>query len=196
MSQSVWNKHYNRERSNLTIPDENVVRYVERLLRNENRPETVLDAGCGSGRNLAYLQSLGLKAYGCDFAIEGLWPQRDVVNATISSLPFSDKAFDLVIVWGVFHYLESAKLNDAITEVNRILKPGGRLFTTYRSSEDTHLQKVLGSGDLARGSARLFDQEQAAATLKGFSDINFGYIMRIPLGEKEAIAHHVVEAIK
>ncbi len=197
----AWEKHYRRDRSKQSVPDENVVRYLNRYFdsfaeksEEATSPPQILDLGAGSGRHLNYLRTFPGKAFGMDYSLNALHGQEGVVCADAKSLPFASASFDLILCWGVFHYLPDESIAGAISEVRRILRPYGRFFGTLRSTEDTHLEEVLDQGDLAGGAARLFTQEEAAALFRGFSEIRFGFIARRPLGEEGLIAHHMIEA--
>ncbi|MGH2948235.1 MAG: methyltransferase domain-containing protein [Solirubrobacteraceae bacterium] len=104
------------------------------LLRRAGLPERprVLDAGCGTGRNLAEFARLGT-AQGVDpsrAAIEfcrrrGL---SEVAEAGIESLPFGDGAFDLILATDVLEHVERDDL--AAAELRRVAAPGALLVVT------------------------------------------------------------------
>lgn len=197
-NRSVWDTHYQRSRSRQGVPDENVVRYLHKTipaLSQSQRP-LVLDLGTGSGRNLNYIRTFEVEAYGCDFAIEALRGQEGIFCCDLRRLPFGEGVFDLVIIWGVLHYLPLDEIPAALDEICRILKKGGRVFGTLRSSEDTHLNKALKEGDLQGGGAHLFSHREAQELLSRFENRRFGFISRIPLGEERVIAHHIFEGQK
>ena len=193
-NQSVWNKHYRRDQSKLSIPDENVVRYI----RKSNIPEgaVILDLGTGSGRHLDFLNENHKNIYGFDFAREAIVGRPNVIQGDASMLPFQDSCFDFILIWGVLHYLDHNSSAIALEEVRRILKPGAKLFTTLRSDLDTYLEMTLNQGDLDKGCARLFSKEEVSQFFSRFSKITTGFISRTPLGEEALIAHHMIEAIK
>ncbi len=100
----------------------------------------VLDAGCGNGRHLyeAFKQP-GVKVVGLDMKSEDVTKARNmmrlmekvgeggegvwgVFTGDITSLPFSDRSFDVVICSEVLEHIpDEAK---AIQEITRVLKPG------------------------------------------------------------------------
>lgn len=108
---------------------------------------TVLDAGCGSGRNIAYFLQNGFSVYGIDqseHAVElakrlsaDLCPDHSPDKfklAAIESLPFDDEKFDLVICSAVLHFANDAEHFDSmLRSLWRVLKPGGYFFARLAS---------------------------------------------------------------
>lgn len=97
----------------------------------------VLDAGCGNGKNMIYLQNKGISVKGIDFSEKLLQICRnknlDVEEADIRHLPFPDNSFDYVISIAVIHHLsKESDRHKAIKEMLRVCKPGGKvLFSTW-----------------------------------------------------------------
>jgi SAM-dependent methyltransferase len=94
----------------------------------------ILDAGCGAGPLFAALRDRGAVVTGFDkstgmleLARRRLGDGADLHVADLGSpLPFPDGAFDDVIASLVLHYLED--WTAPLTELRRVLKPGGRLI--------------------------------------------------------------------
>ncbi len=94
----------------------------------------ILDAGCGAGPLFAALRDRGAILTGFDSSAGMLEQARrrlgdgaDLQVADLGSpLPFPDGAFDDVIASLVLHYLED--WGPALTELRRVLTPGGRLI--------------------------------------------------------------------
>ena len=104
----------------------------------EPRPgELVLDAGCGTGRNLAAIARTGASVVGIDFSPRMLDLARDshpgvplALADLRARLPFVDGAFDAVLCTLVGEHLSG--LGAALSELRRVLGAGGRLvFTVY-----------------------------------------------------------------
>lgn len=108
----------------------------------------VLDVGCGHGRGLATLAALAPKGrvVGADPSalMAEIAVQRnrklvrahrvDVVVAGADTLPFPDAAFDKAMCVHVVYFWTD--LGVALTEVARVLKPGGKLALLFRTDAD------------------------------------------------------------
>ncbi len=85
----------------------------------------ILDIGCGSSR---ILQSLP-QAVGLDMQIRKLrWlraPGRQLVQGSLSQLPFEDGSFDAVICSEVIEHIPREEID--LTDMVRVLAPGGAL---------------------------------------------------------------------
>ena len=98
-----------------------------------DRPDPrILDCGCGTGANLVMLGEFG-HASGFDVSFRGLelahrYGQRRVTQARIAEVPFGDASFDLVTAFDVLYSLSEEEEAAALTEILRVLKPGGTLI--------------------------------------------------------------------
>ncbi|PPF44105.1 SAM-dependent methyltransferase [Pseudoclavibacter sp. AY1F1] len=98
--------------------------------------EQVLDAGCGAGPLAAELTSRGATVAGFDASSEMIAIARrrlgDAADLQVAQLgrqlPYPDGCFDRVAASLVLHYLED--WGPALTELRRVLKPGGRLVVS------------------------------------------------------------------
>jgi SAM-dependent methyltransferase len=89
----------------------------------------ILDAGCGTGANLAMLDAFG-RCCGVDLNTLGLSfaagkGRRAIAKATVTRLPFADATFDLVTSFDVLYALDDEDEPRAFDEMVRVLKPGG-----------------------------------------------------------------------
>ncbi len=95
----------------------------------------VLDVCCGTGLYLSCLKDLVApeKLYGIDISPEMLKLSgrfcRNLECASIYALPFADRSFDLVTCSSAVHHLEDVE--KAVSEISRVLKPGGLFLTDY-----------------------------------------------------------------
>jgi ubiquinone/menaquinone biosynthesis C-methylase UbiE len=106
--------------------------FITPLLREAaaGRPRArLLDCGCGTGANVALLDTFG-RAYGFDLTEVGLRIGREsgrtrLARATVTAAPFPSAAFDIVTSFDVLYSLADADEQSAIAEMYRLLKPGG-----------------------------------------------------------------------
>jgi SAM-dependent methyltransferase len=96
------------------------------------RGRRVLDAGCGAGRNAAWLTEEGAEVTGLDASSEMLSHARERVPAASFSiadlarrLEFSDDTFDVAIASLVLHYLRD--WTPTLRELRRVLRVDGVL---------------------------------------------------------------------
>jgi SAM-dependent methyltransferase len=105
---------------------------AERELERAN--SRILDAGCGTGFNLAhYSRSRGREVYGIDLADAALQHVRlrgvsKIAKASVTDVPFKCEAFDLVFSFDVLEMLPVEQHQIALTEMYRVLAPGGYVF--------------------------------------------------------------------
>jgi SAM-dependent methyltransferase len=109
-TQEIWNKHYLRNKSRLSFPDENLVRMLAKLPWVDSKPSfsdhsgsesgsisdaksgftpkrpaeaeqlKALDFGCGSGRHSLLLHSFGYKVYSTDYTENSIALTKSLVK--------------------------------------------------------------------------------------------------------------------
>ncbi len=99
--------------------------------------DRVLDIGCGTGELLSRLAAKypSARLAGLDPVPEMLEVARGKVSAEVdlrvgwaNELPWPDNSFDLVVSCNMFHYITHPV--DAVREMERVLRPGGRIVIT------------------------------------------------------------------
>lgn len=99
---------------------------------------TALDLGCGEGRFCRMMQAEGILTTGIDptaallSEARRLDPTGYYVQARAEDLPFGDACFDLVVSY--LTLIDIDGLDAAITEVARVLRPGGRFLIANLNS--------------------------------------------------------------
>jgi SAM-dependent methyltransferase len=108
----------------------------------------VLDAGCGSGRNLVYLLREGYEVFGVDADPQGVESTQRLAASLAPGLPagnfrveniedmsFSDDFADVVLSSAVLHFARGDdQFLTMLRGTWRVLKPGGLLFCRLASS--------------------------------------------------------------
>ncbi len=88
--------------------------------------------GAGNARHRLDIENAGYQWVGCDLKADG----RIQLRADAHKLPFVDETFDLVNVWQVMEHLRNPW--QAISEIQRVLKPGGLIIGSVSFLEPVH----------------------------------------------------------
>jgi len=127
------------------------------LLMGDLAGRRILDYGCGIGEEATYFALLGAEVWAIDASETAITlaanrarhnGMGERVHCSLSKsthLEFADNYFDLVHGLGVLHHVTL----DALPEVYRVLKPGGRAVFLEHMGSSRHivpaLQRILGS---------------------------------------------------
>ena len=124
----------------------------------------VLEIGCGAGAITAQLAKHGAQVTAVDLTEHALRLTRrrfelfdldgDIRQMDAEHLDFPDASFDFVWSWGVIHH--SARTEDIISQIHRVLKPGGetRVMVYNRNSAEFQVGIRLIRGILMGGRLR------------------------------------------
>lgn len=127
-----WAESYGEEANPFHSLDRRALEYLLPSLAGR----TVLDIGCGNGRNFELLIEKGCtQIHGVDMSSQMLAHARKTYGSVINlhhgcceSLTFKDASFDVAVCSLVFGYIRNPRL--FFQEVHRILRPGGTFILT------------------------------------------------------------------
>ncbi len=92
----------------------------------------ILDAGCGSGRNMVELARhgtvTGIELSETSVQLARARESGEVVEGSVLDMPFADASFDLAVSLDVIEHLEDDLA--ALRELRRTVAPGGALLVT------------------------------------------------------------------
>jgi 2-polyprenyl-3-methyl-5-hydroxy-6-metoxy-1,4-benzoquinol methylase len=99
---------------------------------------TILDFGCGCGRVIRHLHAIaGAELHGSDYNRQPIdWCKRKLhiaefeVNGLLPPLVYEKERFDLIYALSVFTHLPESLQLAWMSELSRILRPGGHLLMT------------------------------------------------------------------
>ena len=108
--------------------------------------DKVLDAGCGSGRNLIYLLKSGIDVSAVDSnpqavteaqVLAAKWapglPATQFRVEPVEQLSFPDASFSVVLSSAVLHFArDDAQFDGMVREMWRVLRAGGMLFAAWQ----------------------------------------------------------------
>ena len=150
----------------------------DQLLKGRIGPrDRVLDAGCGSGRNLTYLLRLGVDVSAVDRNAHAIAEVRELAARlaphlpadqfrveAIDALSFPDDAFTVVISSAVLHFAADDDAFDRMVDAMwRTIVPGGMLFARLATTIGIESRvRPLGHGRFALpdGSERYLVDER------------------------------------
>ncbi len=113
----------------------------------------LLDLGCGLGRHTVFFARQGFHVSAMDLSPEAVrstqaWLKEEGVSADVQmgdmlSLPYPDEAFDCLFSYHVISHTDTPGAKRIISEIRRVLAPGGEIFLTL-CSKDTWSYKDAG----------------------------------------------------
>ena len=162
-----WDKEYrgNKDYPHLALsssPSDDLVKFLKWLERETGRTylnpfTTVLDLGCGNGRNLVHMaDTYAVRGTGYDISKEAVaqatqkaaalgLPQLTFEKHTIADpIPLPDNSQTIVLDMMTSHFLNEAEREQLRKEIHRVLKPGGWFFfKTFLLDEDLNASRMI-----------------------------------------------------
>lgn len=135
----------------LIWPDEFVIRFVKRNYRDK-KSCTILDFGCGAGRNAFALAKEGYRVIAMDYTDEakriiderkGTLPIEVVKNHGLE-VPIESQQVDAVVADGSLFYNNVDDTIKLLENIKKTLKAGGKIWANWRSQNDS----LCGEGEL------------------------------------------------
>lgn len=160
-----WNNEY-KDPSFFLLSEEvstDLVKFCRWMLKEYGKDAlrseiSVLDAGCGNGRNLLWMnREFGMNGFGYDISDEGIsQAQKQAakqkhgnkltfkVHSVGDLIPLADESVDIVLDMMASHFLRNKEREQFIKEVARVLKPQGVLFfKSFYMERDSHTRDLL-----------------------------------------------------
>ena len=111
---------------------------VKKFLDTFPSESLLLDVGCGNGKNMLYRSDLNFK--GIDFSIKLVEicknKNLDVIESSMTNLPFNNNYFDGIIVIASYHHLSNdSERKQTLDELYRTIKPGGQILIVVWAME-------------------------------------------------------------
>lgn len=215
----TWDSMYSEGRSLLIWPDEIV---VSSLNKNRSMISKGLDLGCGAGRHTLLMAQMGIESIGVDSsksAVEFAKKRAKnlklnnvkFINCVVQDIALEEESFDIVIAWGLMHYLDSEDQKILLDKVKSLLKSDGLFLCTLRSDEDSRKDngqniqdnKYLvdyfdeGTEKVKKTIMYFWNEKGVRELLKDFSYIKLGHRIVEPIGKLNfKTAHWLIEAFK
>lgn len=139
MENSEYSNHFNTEDNHWWfIGQRKILTNVFEKYVNKNENLKIVDAGCGTGRNIIELQKYG-EVIGIDYsetAIEFCKKRgiRELINRNIANTNLPNNSVDVIISVGVFYH-KDINVKKTLQEFSRILKKNGTLIIMTPANE-------------------------------------------------------------
>jgi ubiquinone/menaquinone biosynthesis C-methylase UbiE len=154
---------------------------------------TVLDLGCGGGRNAHYLAYRGYKVYGVDIATEAVEFCRKrfarynlsgtFKQGTFDHIPFPNDYFTGVICIAALDHVTFECAQAAMAEIRRVLTPSGVVLLTFDPPDKD--EDILDEAEvLANGTLKFVRGKQAGMLFHRYEDRE----IQLLLGEQHIIS--------
>lgn len=111
----------------------------------------VLDLGAGLGRHSIFFAQHGFNVSSIDISDYGInhlkeWAVKENLDidsrvGDMVSLPYDDNSFDCVFVYHAISHADTEGIKKVISEIERVLKQGGEIFTSVCSKESWDFSK-------------------------------------------------------
>lgn len=214
--QSKWEEVF-RSTPWAKYPSEEMIRFIARTFsKNPDRQSLrFLDLGCGIGTCSWYISREGYTVQGIDcsetavdfaqkwFANENLKGSFQV--GMMETLPFGDAQFDCVVDNVSSGSAPLPTIQTILSEVCRVLKPGGYYWGMFLGSEctiegkqnpnsdDPDFYETITAGPIRNAATvRLITEQEALVLGQGFASVTVDYCVRTVANRSEKVQHWVV----
>ena len=172
---------------------------------SEDAPLDVLDAGCGTGALLPWAATLSSPSLPIAIDVSPVAVQRCRMTAlpavlavgSVASLPFSNGSFDLVLSSDVLQHLTRELADEAVAEMARVLRPGGRLLIRTNSAHGRRDVTERDDWRLYRPAMLRAALESAGLQVERLTPVNFvqGVWASVPRPRLRRTAEHHADAL-
>jgi len=160
-----------------TLPSHVIAHYLEKRTRFVLSlcppPGRVLDVGCGTGALAARLAGHGYRVVGLDPSQGMLDVMRErasavePVHGSATEMPFGDSEFDLSLSVATMHHIaEPDAVRRALTEMVRVVRPGGRILVWDHNPRNPYWPYVMRRVPQDVGDERLVGLEELLSGLE------------------------------
>ncbi|GIW63517.1 MAG: hypothetical protein KatS3mg091_319 [Patescibacteria group bacterium] len=146
---------------------------------------SLLDLGCGDGRDSIYFANKGLKVTAVDFSKSGIEKLKTRQNRIknrincilkdIRNINFPENSFVVIYAHLSLHYFDDKTTSKIFDNLYKVLKKGGLIFVKCKSTDDALFGKgkKVGENMYKKGHVQhFFTKEYMTEKLKFITNIN------------------------
>ncbi|MFA6421974.1 MAG: class I SAM-dependent methyltransferase [Candidatus Buchananbacteria bacterium] len=122
-------------------PESRFAKRVYLFIKNK-KLETVLDLGCGGGRDSKYFSQKGYKVVALDIMVSQSQQEKlkhdhiKFIKSDIRNIKIKNDSFDIIYAHLSLHYFDDRTTDKIFSKLYKILKPGGYIFIKCKSIND------------------------------------------------------------
>ena len=179
-------------------PASNFARRAYLMIKNK-KLKSLLDLGCGNGRDSMYFSKKGLEVTAIDISESGIKALKArsqntrCVQKDIRKINFPKNSFDVIYANLSLHYFDNKTLDEIFDNLYKILRKEGLIFVKCKSVKDSHFGKgkKIEENVYKEGHVRhFFTKEYMIEKLKKFN------VLKVRKTRKEKFAFIEAVAIK
>jgi ubiquinone/menaquinone biosynthesis C-methylase UbiE len=207
----IWDRRGLDDNAYPQSPDQPL---VDRLRQITAKLRMALDLGCGHGRHLVLLSSMGWRITGVDWSamalehakrkLDAMGRYGSLVKADFRNLPYTGPVFHLVVATGSINHGRLADFRRALSEIKRVLYPGGTALISVPTLNNAPLAPdgvwieehtlVLSNGAEMGLPHHFFTEEEIQSCTPQFRNVEIAReVMPIPEGFKALDERHINE---
>lgn len=134
-----WQDDWDGKKENWPVSD--FAKKVYKYIQDKNY-KTLLDLGCGNGRDAIFFYNHGLKVTAVDISKSGIECLRkknkeiNTILGNIKNIDFPKESFNIIYSHLGLHFFDSKESKTIFDKLYNILTPGGMIFIRCKSTDD------------------------------------------------------------
>jgi ubiquinone/menaquinone biosynthesis C-methylase UbiE len=149
-----WDKMIATKTYGLIEPDTYVINKLSFF--KDLGAKKILDLGCGQGRHTLLLARKDFETFALDISSAAITNTKnalkkeklsaEIVVGDMRKMEYPDNFFDAVLAWRSLYLGKTDEISNSFKEAKRILRPGGVIYASIRSTNNTlcHVGRLKG----------------------------------------------------